>query len=52
MAAKTFTVTVTSKSGNSFTIAKAATGLVTRSCSAPGGNDGRLHQRKLVRFSA
>ena len=40
VAAKTFTVTVSSKSGNSFTIAKAASGLVTRSCAAPGGNAG------------
>jgi type IV pilus assembly protein PilA len=40
VAAKTFTVTVSSKSGNSFTVAKAATGVVTRSCSTPGGNAG------------
>jgi type IV pilus assembly protein PilA len=35
--ATTYTLTVTSKTGNSFSVAKAADGSVTRSCSRTGG---------------
>jgi type IV pilus assembly protein PilA len=35
--AKTFSVTATSKSGGQFTISKAASGAITRSCTGTGG---------------
>ena len=35
--ATTYTITVAAKSGNTFTVSRAATGVITRSCTGSGG---------------